>query len=197
LVKTHGSIAIFVLLTIALSRATRAQLQNLSPPARRLTNALADLRNNPNDSDVEERYLNAFPRSYADFLSLFDYRRELADGHDYIDVLPSLAKLHDEEVGALLWDSARALARTLTPPSSLQAGTATYGSQHTATFAILLEKLSPADRAHVISFLADVENFRGYPEYQTIIDNLKKSRQHALANEFEAARTKRQSAPNN
>ena len=192
----HGAMTFaFVALTALLPPRFQAQEKPLSPQARRLTDALTKLEENSDDSSVQEQYLKAFPHTYRDFLGLFDYHRELYDGYDFTSVLPSLAKYHETEVGNLLTQLSKDAQKEADAPSHLQHATAAYASRYTRTFALLLNRLPEKERMHLIVFLADVENFSAYPDYQTTIDHLKSLGQNRLAKEFEAARKKRSQQP--
>jgi hypothetical protein len=64
--------------------------------------------------------LRAFPHDYKTFLDLFDLDHELYDGHDYIDVLPLLAKNHDTQVGTLLVGLSKDAHKEADAPTYLQ-----------------------------------------------------------------------------
>lgn len=170
-----------------------AQEKQLSPKAQELTRALAALQSKPDDPMTQEHYLQAFPHDYKSFLDLFDLHHELYDGHDYIDVLPSLARNHDIQVGTLLVGLSKDAHKEADAPTYLQLATASYGSQHTKSFAKL--QLPTEEENHVITFLADVENHHAYAEYQGIIDHLKGLEEQDLANQFEEARKKKEQRP--
>jgi len=167
------------------------QDRRLSPEGSKLANALAELHKKPDDPAVQEQYLAIFPHDYKSFLGFFDFRRELSDGHDYIEVLPSLANTHEETVGTLLIQLSRDAHKEADAPTHLQSATAAYGDQHTKAFAAIMNQLSPTERAKVITFLADVENHMAYPEYQHIIDHLNSLGQLGLAQQFVMAREER------
>ena len=185
--------AFFLLGSFFLS--VRAQEKQLSPRAQELTRALAALQSKPGDPITQEHYLQTFPRDYKTFLDLFDLDHELYDGHDYIDVLPSLAGNHDTEVGTMLVGLSKDAHKESDAPSYLQDATAMYGSQHTKSFAKLLKQLPTEKQNQLITFLADVENHHSYPEYQSIIDHLKGLQEQDLASKFEEARRKREQQP--
>jgi hypothetical protein len=149
----------------------------------------------PDNSSIQERYLMAFPHTYKDFLGLFDYHRELYDGHDFISVLPSLAKHHETEVENLLVQLSKDAEKEADAPSYLQDVTAEYASRYTKTFTLLVNRLPGNERTLLIVFLSDVENFSVYPDYQTTIDHLKSLGHNHLAKEFEVARKKRSQRP--
>jgi hypothetical protein len=182
---------IFFLLALA-PLSVRAQEKRLSPKAQELTLALDALHRKPDDPMTQEHYLQVFPHDYRAFLDLFDFHRELYDGHDYINVLPSLAANHDAQVGALLVGLSKDAHQDADAPTYLQLATAAYGSQHTKSFASLLKQLPKEKQSHLITFLADVENHHAYVEYQEIIDHLKGLEEQGLAMKFEQARKKRQ-----
>jgi hypothetical protein len=165
--------------------------EKLSPEARKLSDALAYLKAKPDDSMVQEEYLNTFPRDYGTFLKLFDYKQELADGFDFIMVLPSLGKNHEAETGRILVQLSKDAHKEADAPTYLQIATATYAAQYTRTFANLLQQLSPPAHTNLITFLADVENHGVYSQYQEIVDHMTDMGQIDLANEFKLAREKR------
>jgi hypothetical protein len=189
--KTMHYTVSLVLLLVAPTFSVRAQGTNPSAGARRLTNALTELQKSPADPAVQERYLKAFPQNYKDFLALFDLGRELYDGHEFILVLPSLAKNHEYEVGRLLVQLSKDAHWAGDAPNALEDATVVYADEHTKTFAALLQQLSAAERANLITFVAHAENFAVYTEYQTLINHLRDIGQADLAKEFEVAREKR------
>lgn len=193
--RTRSLPAAFFLLGV-LPLSVRAQEKTLSPKAQELTQALAALRSEPADAIAQERYLKAFPHDYKGFLELFDLDHELYDGSDdYIDVLPSLAKNHATKVGKLLVGLSKDAHAEADAPAYLQHATAAYGGQHTRIFGELLKQLPSQKQSQLITFLADVENHSGYPEYQVIIDRLKGLGEQDLASKFEEARKNREQQP--
>ena len=124
-------IACAVTLSIVLiAGVVRAQEPPLSPKAPALKDALAQLQKRPDDRKLQEQYLKAFPHTYQEFLGFFDTGRELADGADYIDVLPSLAKNHEAAVGNLLVQLSKDAQKEADAPTYLQM--ATRGLRHRA-----------------------------------------------------------------
>jgi FMN phosphatase YigB (HAD superfamily) len=124
-------------------------------------------------------------------MELFDLDRELYDGHDFIVVLPDLAKRHEAEVGQLLVQLSKDAHHDADAPASLQQAMAEFGDQHTSTFSNLLKSLPENKQGQLITFLADVEVHSSYREYKGIIDHLRRQGDDSLADKFEAARRKR------
>jgi hypothetical protein len=178
-----------------LAQGAPEKQDDLSAKATRLSRALAALKAAPDDRISQRRYLDAFPRTYKEYLLLFDYRQPLYDGHEYVVAISSLAGNYETEVGSLLVNLSKDAHYDSDAPAYLQNATSIYAAEHTKTFAELLDKL-PADRqANLISFLADVENHDSYPEYQALIDHLKAMGKTSLASKFETARTRRKKQP--
>ena len=98
--------------------------------AQRLVKELADLRKQPQNIPVQEDYLRAFPQNYQALLQGFDYGRPLSGGHDFIDILGSLATTHEIEVGKLLVRLSNDARYEADAPSYLQHETASYCSGH-------------------------------------------------------------------
>lgn len=99
--RARRSLLLFLLLAV-LSQISPAQETHLSHRARKLKERWAELQAKPTDPSTQQRYLIVFPHDYKSFLELFEFNRELYDGHKYIDVLPGLATSHGKEVGKLL-----------------------------------------------------------------------------------------------
>ena len=194
--RGQAALSVFLLLAV-LSSSAPAQEKQLSPVARKLKEALADLQRKPNDPIIQKRYLLAFPRDYKSFLELFDFERELSDGYEYIAILLMLSKSHEREVGILLVQLGGDAHYEADAPGYLQHATSIYGSEHTQMFVRFLKRLPTGKQAQLIAFLADVENPAAYPEYQSIIDHLKILGDNDVAHKFEVAREKRASEPNN
>ena len=171
------------------------QQKPLSAAATNLEHALTLLRNTPDDPTAQRRYLEAFPDSYKEYLQLFDLGQPLYDGHDYVEVISSLAENHELAVGELLVNLAKDAHYDADAPSYLQGAMCKYGSRHTKIFLVLLKRLAPDQQTSLITFLADVENHAAYPEYEIIIGRSKALGEAALAKKFELARAKREKQP--
>ena len=173
-------------------QSSHAQGGPPSPRAQNLRMAWVELQKKPDDSITQEEYLTVFPHDYKSFLKLFGLNRELYDdGYEYVAILPTLATRRERQVGTLLVQLCEDAQYDADAPSYLQHAMAAYGTQHTQMFVTLLKRLPPGKQAHVIAFLADVENPTAYPEYQSIIDRLKMLGDSDVARKFEIAREKR------
>jgi hypothetical protein len=193
--KHLTAVAATALLILAL--LVHAQERPASVEARKLAIALANLQKSPNDPTAQQAYLQAFPKRYAAFLHLFDYPGgELYDAYDkYMNVLPSLASNNERGLGQLLIQLSKDAHYEADAPGELRDTTAAYASQHTKVFVELIKQLAIEKRAHVITFVADVENFSGYQQYQDTIDHLNSLGEKCLAEEFQVAREQRQRQP--
>jgi hypothetical protein len=157
-----------------------------------LRQALAELREHPEDVAAQRKYLAAFPGTYEKFLAFFGENQELSENsYEYVNALSDTAEKNESAVGNLLIRLSTDAHYDADAPSSLQHATAAFGAHHSQAFAKLLKDLPPAKRTHVITFLADVENFSTYTDYQLIIDNLRSGGDSSLASQFVAARQRR------
>lgn len=162
----------------------------------RLKIALGRLQKTPDDASAQREYILAFPQDYASFIRVFDLGKPLYDGHEYVETFSSLANSHEDEIGNTLVSLCGEARYGADAPAYLQQATAVFGSRHTKTFLSLLKALPPNKQAHVINFLTEgVEDFGAYPEYQEIIDRSNALGEAPLAQQFEAARTRRTKQP--
>jgi len=176
-------------------QSTVEQQEVVSVKATILRRALMELRATPDDRVAQIRYLEAFPKTYKEYRWFFDLGQPLYDGHVYVDPISALAKNHERTVGNILVNLSKDAHYEADAPSYLQEATCRYAGEHTKTFLTLLNQL-PRDRQNnLITFLADVENHRAYPEYQIVIDHLKVLGEDMLAKKFELARSKREKQP--
>jgi hypothetical protein len=182
---------IMLLAALIISPVRGVTAQRDPQKLQQLDAARAALRNTPNDVRLQKRYLDALSDTYMSFMDLF----ENFDGFDYIDVLPSLAKNYDVQVGELLVRLGKDAHYEADSLGALQQATATYAGEHTKVFISLLEQLPTEKQAQLIRFLADVENHHAYPEYQTIVEHIRGFRKYDLARRFEIAREQRMKQP--
>jgi hypothetical protein len=171
------------------------EANGLTKKVTRLSAALAELRKAPDHRTAQMRYLEAFPKTYKEYLQFFDLGQPLADGHEYVDAISPLAENYELPVGTILVNLSQDAHYDADAPAYLQNATAEYAAHHTKTFVSLLKRLPSANEANLITFLADVENHSAYPQYQLIVDHLKALGETALADKFELARTKRKRQP--
>lgn len=183
---------ILALIVLLFGLNANAQERQLSPRASEVTHALAALRTTPDNPVAQECYLKTFPHDYKEFLNLFDFGRELYDGHDFVDALSLTSKNHEAELGKLLVGLAKDAHHEADAPSYLQQVTAVYAGRYPKTFAQLFAELPTQKQTQLLTFLADAEAHYSYPEYQAIIDGLKRSGEDKLATRFEEARAKRE-----
>ena len=179
-------------ITLAKPPSSTAQMTiSADAQASKLSIARTNLQKQADDTGLQQAYIDSFPQTYGEFLRLFDYRAPLADGHEYMETLQSLISKHELAVGRLLVRLSKDAHYEADAPSYLQQTTAAYGSEHIVTFTTLLEQLLPKERASLIVFLADVENYASYHDYDNIVRQLKAQHQTELAKQFESAREQR------
>ena len=193
--RVQATLWVFLLVAI-LSQSAAAQGKGLSRRGRALKETWEELQRKPNDFATQRRYLAAFPHDYKTFFELFSPYKELdEEAHEFIRILPSLARVHEKEVGELLVRLSGDAHYEADATGDLQNATSTYGSQHIQTFVKELKNLPSGKQAQLIDFLADFENPGGFPEYRSIVDQLKRLGENAVAQKFEVAREKRARQP--
>jgi hypothetical protein len=189
----RGLVIYLALLLLALSSSiAAAQPLHHAQSPERLKAAFTNLKSTPNSRTAQHHYLTAFPHSFTRFQAYFGAGGALADGYecDYIFALSTLQSHHVAEVGSLLVGLSKDAKLQGNAPNCLHNVMANYGSHFTKSFAAFLHQLSPQQREQLINFLADVES-ANYPEYRTIIQNLKGLNESDLAKEFQQAQAER------
>src|SRR5260370_15415214 len=132
-VKSIKALCMFMLVFCFVGMGN-GQQDAASATATNLEHALAQIRSTPDDPTAQVRYLEAFPKTYKEYLQLFDLGQPLYDGHDYVDVISSLAKNQELAVGELLVNLSKDAHYDADAPSYLQNAMCEYGSRYTKTF---------------------------------------------------------------
>lgn len=169
--------------------------QPLSPKSKEVKAAWKALNRQPDSKQSQLAYLKAFPSNKRDFVAVFDpddFTQLYDESNKYIDSFIALAK----DYPALVIDKSINIGRNLKWNADainyLQDAIIELGINNTVMFSIKLNSLSLVEKMHLIKFLADVENYKAYPEYQRLINALTKIGEKALANKFEVARTEQE-----
>lgn len=142
-------------------------------------------------SEIEQRYLDAFPATFVKFRSMFDSDELYRTHIDHLELLEKLFEKYPEKVIAIWLGVATNGVWDADAIGILQDQLAKYGAKDTNGFAKALLGRSSQQRSSIIRFLADVENHHAYPEYQTIMVNLKALGYGGLYDLFASAKTER------
>ena len=147
--------------------------------------------------EAELRYLTLFPKTFDEFTKTFmvleSPNEELEKtSWKHMELLQRLSVKHPRAV-LDIWLSNSATAKyDADAVSQLQTQLAAYAATETRTFAAELNAKTNVQRRNIVTFLADVESFSAYPEYSTILSNLKKLGQPQLRRLFLEAKATRQ-----
>ena len=172
-----------------------SQTDKLMPEAQTIKSDYENLLKNPDNKDLQKRYINDFPNSADDFKRIFHsptFDQLYMDSHMYIFKLNELSKNYSDLVGEKLiglciglkkWD-ADAIGH-------IQHTTIGYANANYSDFVRLIKKISLEDLNTLVTFLADVENHSAYGYYQDFMDKLKLNNETELFDLFKKAKEKR------
>jgi hypothetical protein len=169
------------------------QQKPLSPKAQSLKQALEALQANPDNVNVQKRYLEKFPKDFASFMKLFaptDFS-QLYDGAEYIFILRELIPNHPIAVGEMLVGLGKDARWDADAPSYLQMVTAEFAASETPTFVKILRRYPGRDVSALVRYLADAEDHAVCKEYSLITKNLRQLGEEELAKLFEQAKSER------
>ncbi|MEK6747955.1 MAG: hypothetical protein AABY83_01955 [Pseudomonadota bacterium] len=152
--------------------------------------------------DAELHYLALFPKTFAEFTKIFSFQysssgyalpnEELEKTHaEHLRLLEKLAMKYPQQVLDIWLSVSIDGKESADAVSYLQSQLAEYAAKETEIFAAALLAKPDAQRKSIIKFLADVENFSGYPEYETILGNLEKLGHTKLRRLFSDAKAQR------
>jgi hypothetical protein len=169
-----------------------SQTDKLIPAAKAVKLAYDNLIKNPDNKEIQKRYIIDFPDNAEVFKQVFHsstFDQLYEDSHLYIFKLAELSKNFPDFVGDKLirlciglkkWD-ADAIGH-------IQHVTMGYANSNYYDFIGLIKKLNKQDLNTLVTFLADVENHSAYGDYQKFMDKLKSNNEAGLFDLFENAK---------
>lgn len=180
----------FALIAASLAHAT------VSPDSAQLETLRLTIEKN-HDPVLEQKYLDLFPSNYQHFLHTF-YGKSLVDldelyfkSDEHLSLPHKLSEKHPHEVLQIWLGAATNGHWEADAVGMLQEQLAQYAAGYTQEFASALIAKSPKEQISIIRFLADVENHYSYPEYSSIMENLKHLGYTELNQEFAKAKQER------
>jgi hypothetical protein len=188
---------IIIFLSFLFSNAVLAQ--SLSQTSQKIKTAYDELKNEPASNQKKLTYLKVFPQNKEQFMAVFDpddFKELYSESFKYIDAFISLAQNYPAAVINKSINIGKNLKWEADATGQMQHSIVLLGNQHIALFLKKIDTLSPIEEAHLIAFLADVENHKAYHEYQQLIESLQRIGENKLANKFINARALREKVKN-
>lgn len=173
--------------------------QALSARSKQIKNAYEELENDTGSKKNQLTYLHIFPTSSKEFKEIFDpkdFGQLYNDSYKYIEAFVKLDKYYPMQVIDKAVDIGKNLIWDADATGQIQQEIVNMGNKYIAVFIKKLESLASNEKAKLITFLADVENHKAYPEYQQLIQSLDNNGQHNLAKQFTDARSRREAENN-
>jgi hypothetical protein len=155
----------------------------------------------PDSLAAQRKYVKQFPSDYQTFAKVFDppdFGYLYRSCFDYIDVFHTISNNFPHEVckklvslskdGELYLKQSAFIADA---PALLQQTTIQVGVNHPDQFLDVVHQLSGNQKKDLATFLADVESFSAYSEYQSLLDTLSNRRESRLLELFLEAKQAR------
>ena len=186
----HLTLILMILVSFNLS--TYSQTDKLINEAQIIKTAYDNLLKNPDNKELQKRYIVDFPDNADIFKQVFQsptFDQLYMDSHLYILKLAELSKKFPDLVGDKLiriciglkkWD-ADAIGH-------IQHVTMGYANSNYSDFIGLIKKLNHKDLNTLATFLADVENHSAYGDYQDFMEKLKTNNETGLYDLFKKAK---------
>ena len=193
--KTMKHLKLILIILVSFNLSTYSQTDKLLPETQIIKTAYDNLLKNPDNKELQERYIFDFPDNPEIFRKVFQsptFDQLYMDSHIYIFKLAELSKKNPDLVGDKLirlciglkkWD-ADAIGH-------IQHVTMGYSNSNYSAFIGLIKKLNNQDLNTLATFLADVENHSAYEDYQEFMDKLKTNKETGLFNLFKKAKDTR------
>lgn len=188
-------IKLILLGLVIFNLTVNSQTGKLIPEAQTIKTDYENLLKNPDNNDLQKRYIKDFPDNADDFKRIFhspSFDQLYMDSHLYIFKLAELSKNFPDLVGNKLirlciglkkWD-ADAIGH-------IQHVTMGYSNSYYSDFIGLIKKINNVDLINLVTFLADVENHSTYGYYQDFMDKLKTNNEIELFDLFKKAKDTR------
>jgi hypothetical protein len=186
---------LILIILVSINLTTYSQTDKLVPEAQTIKTAYDNLMKNPDNKDIQKKYVSVFPENADVFKQVFHsptFDQLYMDSHLYIFKLAEFSKDYPDLVGDKLiklciglkkWD-ADAIGH-------IQHVTMGYANLNCLDFIGLIKKLNKQDLNTLTTFLADVENHSAYDEYQNFMDKLKLNNETGLFDLFKKAKETR------
>ncbi len=184
------ALLILALLVYASANAT------VSPASEKLERLRQQVEKS-HDPVVEKQYLDLFPSSYTRFSQTFygkDLKTldELSDKtEEHLSLLNALSVKYPSKVLNIWMGVATNGHWEADAVGILQDQLVQYAVTHTQEFVSVLLAKPLKERLSIIRFLADVENHHSYPEYVSLMENLKRLGYEELYQQFAEAKQDR------
>jgi len=184
-----------LIILVSFNLSTYSQIDILLPEAQTINTAYDNLLKNPDNKELQKRYIVDFPDSAEIFKKVFHsptFDQLYSDSHLYIFKLAELSKYFPDLAGDKLirlciglkkWD-ADAIGH-------IQHVTMGYANSNYSDFIGLIKKSSNHNLNTLATFLADVENHSAYGDYQEFMDKLKTNKETELFDLFKKAKDTR------
>ena len=188
---------IFICLSLLISNAVFAQ--SLSQTSQKIKIAYDELKSDSSSNRKQLAYLTEFPNNSGTFMAVFmppDFGELYSDSYKYIEALIGLAKTYPSKVIKKSLNIGKGLKWEADATGQMQQSIVELGNKNIHIFSQQLNSLPTIEAAHLITFLADVENHKAYPEYQQLIESLQRIGENQLATKFIAARALREKSSN-
>jgi len=190
-------LTLILIMTMSFNLSTFSQTEKLLPESKKVKTAYDNLIMNPQNKEIQKRYINDFPDNADVFKQVFHsptFDQLYMDCHLYIYKFAELSKDFPSLVGDKLinlciglkeWD-ADAIGH-------IQHVTMGFANSNYSDFIGQIEKLDNQDLKTLATFLADVENHSAYGDYQKFMEKLKLNNETEIFELFKSAKETRMS----
>ncbi len=183
------------MILVSFNLSTYCQTDKLLHEAQIIKTAYDNLLKNPDNEELQKRYIVDFPDNADIFKRVFQsptFDQLYNDSHLYIFKLAELSKNFPDLVGDKLIRLCIGLKKWYADAiGHIQHVTIGYANSNYSDFIGLIKKINTEDLNTLATFLADVENHSAYGDYQDFMDKLKTNNETGLFDLFKKARDTR------
>ena len=171
--------------------------KTLSEAARSIRAAYEASSADTASKELAQALLLVFPSDKEAFIDVFDppdFGNLYHGSFEILERVEGCVKYDPQIAGDKLIAICKDLREGVDAVGYIKLMTVRYGTHYPVLFAEKTHGLESSEMEDLIRFLADVENHRAYPEYQELINTLKKNGYDRLAADCEQARTSRKAS---
>jgi hypothetical protein len=185
----------FTIILLFTSVVDLTYAQQLSSKAKQIISAFAQLKKHPDSKEDQLNYIKIFPENSTEFLQIFDpsdFGQLYDDSYQYIEAFVKLGKYYPIAIIKRSITIGKSLVWQADATGQIQQEIVLMGNTHPAIFIKLVKSLNAKEQIHLITFLADAENYSAYPEYKQLIKSITNAGEKRLAKQFIDAMHKRE-----